>query len=178
MNLLNVSSVCVGQHSGYSPSSSNSSGGGGSSSSQQWQIQQSAGDYSQHHSSPSPQHTSVLTGSPVSSVTTPSPSPAHTPTSTRSLHSPPPSLAMSGQYPAHHHGRHPPMGTPPQTSQGHNLPSWVHHGAGPGQSKHTSSYVKVFYCTFPFLPPKCVCTVVGWSFWNILFLLYGLYSVH
>jgi hypothetical protein len=165
MNLLNLSSVCVGQHSGYSPSSSNSSGGGGSgtssNSSQQWQIQQSAGDYSQHHSSPSPQHTSVLTGSSASSVPTPSPSPAHTPTSTRSLHSPPPSLAMSGQYPAHHHGRHPPMGTPPQTSQGHNLPSWVHHGAGPGQSKHTSSYVKVFYCTFPFLPPKCVCTIVG-----------------
>jgi hypothetical protein len=126
--------VYVGQHSGYSPSSSNSSGGS-SGNSQQWQMQQSAGDFSQHHSSPSPQHSSVLTGSPsASSATTQSPSPAHTPTPTPSgsLHSPPASLAMSGQYPAHHHGRHPPMGTPPQTGQGHNLPSWVHHGAGPG----------------------------------------------
>ncbi|XP_069685147.1 uncharacterized protein CG5098-like isoform X2 [Periplaneta americana] len=121
-----------GQHSGYSPSSSNSSGGGGNN--QQWQTQQSAGDYPQHHSSPSPQHSSVLTGSPsASSATTPSPSPAHTPTSTGSLHSPPPPLAMSGQYPAHHHGRHPPMGSPPQPSQGHNLSSWGHHGGGPGQ---------------------------------------------
>ncbi|XP_023723308.1 mucin-12 isoform X4 [Cryptotermes secundus] len=130
-----------GQHSGYSPSSSNSSGGGGGSgNSQQWQIQQSAGDFSQHHSSPSPQHSSVLTGSPsASSATTQSPSPAHTPTPTGTLHSPPSSIAMSGQYPAHHHGRHPPMGTPPQTSQGHNLPSWVHHGAGPGMSMHSGT---------------------------------------
>jgi len=145
---LNVNCfVCAGQHSSYSPSSSSSSGGSGngSGSSQQWQAQQSAGDYSHHHSSPSPQHSSVLTGSPsASSVTTPSPSPAHTPTPTGSLHSPPPSLAMSGQYPAHHHGRHPPMGSPPQPSQGHNLPSWVHHGAGPGKGMHSLPYVEKF----------------------------------
>ncbi|KAJ9600820.1 hypothetical protein L9F63_001032, partial [Diploptera punctata] len=85
-----------GQHSSYSPGSSNSSGGG-----QQWQTQLS------------PQHSTLLTASP-----SPSPTPSG------SLHSPPPATTMSGQYPAHHHGRH-----PPQPGQAH----WGHHATTPAQ---------------------------------------------
>jgi hypothetical protein len=60
------------------------------------------------------------------------------------------------------------MGTPPQTSQGHNLPSWVHHGAGPGQGKNASSYVKMFNFAFSFLPSECICTLIGWCLFNNL----------
>ncbi|XP_067006189.2 uncharacterized protein CG5098 isoform X2 [Anabrus simplex] len=101
-----------GQHSGYSPSSS-----------QAWAPQQaSPADYTHHSGSP---QRSVVAGSSPSAT----PSPAHTPTS------PPPSSGgsvMSGQFPAHHLGRHPPIGSP-QSAQGHALPTWGHPGAGQSQ---------------------------------------------
>ncbi|KAK7792268.1 hypothetical protein R5R35_013302 [Gryllus longicercus] len=46
---------------------------------------------------------------------------------------------MSGQFPAHHHSRHPPMGSP-QSAQGHGIPSWSHPGAGQSQGQRPQYY--------------------------------------